>query len=243
MKKSKQGTPAPLDYDFDVHPRNSFMYNWVKQYMDKTYEMLREVDYDFAGKTIYDIGIGRGRTLAIYKAMGVKKVIGYDLVKEETDYAVKQAKRLSINLEIVIDTYNNDKLKKLPDKTCEVICVMNILFCAADDRTRKTIINEIKRLLKPGGLLIVTDMQKLSLMWFFNTITRIPRKFHVHEELVNSLRPLKLIATGSSNYFYFVNKPADFLGELFGSGLYSALNSAFQKTSIPASTRTLIFKK
>lgn len=227
-------------YDFDIVNKESFMYQWVQNYMEATDEAVRRSGVGLAGKTLYDLGVGRGRSLALFKAWGVKKVIGLDVDRNEVEYARKQGERLQYPLEVVVDSPRNDYLKGLPSESCESVTIMNALNFMPKD-VRASVISEAKRILKPGGLLIVADATRPSLMWFFNSVSLMPRIFSSRSELEARLYPLRLIATCGSNYFYFFNKIADIPGKIFGVKAYRWLNAVFKAVGVPPSTQSFVF--
>lgn len=242
MRKSKSLSPR-IAYDFDVHSVNSFMYVWTKNYMDATYIAAKESGINFKNKTLLDIGIGRGRSLVVFKKLGIKKVVGIEVTDSEAAFAKKQAKRVSLPLQLIIDNTDNSKLKKIPSNSIEVIGLMNILFCLPNDKSRQTIIKEVKRLLKPHGALIVLDMQKPSLMWFFSKITLKKWKFRSDEEVIRLFSPLKLVISKPSNFFYFINKLVDIVSSIVGDGFVYYFDRVFRFLHIPPSTKTFIFTK
>lgn len=231
------------DYDFDIHKPLSFMYYFTKQYMDQTYKALLSTGKSLEGKTIWDIGIGRGRSLALFKALGIQKVIGFDINESETQFADAQSKRLGLDVQVVIDSVHNEKLKQIPDNSCDAVSLMNILFCAQDNMARKTLVGEVKRILKSGGILIVVDMQKYSLMWLSSFLSGKPWKFRNHDELIELMAPLPLISSTASNHFYFINSFVDILNKWLGHNICYKLNSLFKALRIPPSTRTFVFTK
>lgn len=236
------GNSLKPNYDFDVHPPLSFMHYFTEQYMDETYRAVVSSGVDVRGKTIYDIGMGRGRSLAIFQSLGIAKVIGFEVRPEEAQYAKRQAERLGVELETVLDSFDNDELKKVPSGSVELLAVMNIFFCL-DDRTRSTIIEEVKRILKPGGTMIVLDMQGPSSMSILSWLSRKPWKFFTYREFLKRMQPLRLLTYRTSNHFYFANKPMDFINKLCGFNVCYPLDRMARKLHIPSSTRTYIFTK
>ena len=232
---------TPLVIDIDTHQEGDFLFYFITNYLYMTYEVLKELDYDFIGKTVLDIGVGHGRGLSLYERLGVKKVMGIDVSREETDYAVTKAERLGIKLEVVVDTADNQYLRSLPDESFEIISVMYTLFCLPQDYMRVNIIREVKRILKPGGTLIIMDAQRYSMIHFLNRVCMSKRRrFLTHREL---LKPLEPVAKGRSGYFYFLNTPANWLAKCFGSGIYSLLDKLMKSLRVPASMVTLVFRK
>lgn len=232
-----------LKFDFDIHPKNGYMYFWIKDYMIATYKAASRTGFNFKNKTIYDVGVGRGRTFSIYKKLGIEKVLGFDVDKGETKFAKAQAKKLKLDLKLILDSEDNKKLQKVPSNSCELVALMNILFCLPNNQSRMRIIKEVKRILKKGGLLVVMDMQKPSLMSLVSFLAFKNWKFRSHTELLKMMKPLRLISYETSNHFYFVNFFADILGKIFGPNIFEHLNDLFRYLHVPASTKTFIFTK
>lgn len=236
---SVQDTPS---YDFDVLREKSFIYHWVKVYMDATYKTIQRSGCDLRGVTLYDIGIGRGRSLAVFKALGVEKIVGIDINAKEVEYALKQKDRLHCDLEIIIDNREGYYLKSVPSDSCTIVSIMNTLNFLTKE-VREATLTEAKRILIPGGYLIITDATKPSLMWFFNSLARMPRIFSTSRELKQSLYPLRLLESSGSNFLYFINKPMDQLGKVFGQDIYRKMNRLLQTLNVPPSTKTFVFRK
>jgi len=229
-------------FSFDVHSKQKYMYHWIKNYLLTTHKLIISNGLELKGKTLVDIGIGRGRPLAIYKALGIKKVIGFDLDESEAKYARQQAKRLKIQLKLVIDDFDNSKLKKIPSNSCEVVAFMDLLFFIPE-KAKNTVIKEAKRILKPDGTLLVVELQKPTLMSFISFLSFKNWEFLSHDEFMKKIKPLKLIAQEESNYFYGINAIVNIFIAVFGAGIIVPLNNICRKIGINGSTRTYIFKK
>lgn len=232
-----------IEYDFDVHKKGSFMYFWTKNYMDATLDAALESNFAWKNKTVLDIGIGRGRSLTIFKKLDIGSVHGIDISKSESSYAHKQSKRLGLPLKVTIDDFDNTFLKSISAESYDVVALMNILFCVPNERVRKTIITEAKRILKPGGRLIILDMQKPALMWIMSKITLKPWEFRTNDQLLRLFSPLICLSAKGSNFFYFINRPMDIVSKVLGTGILNVLDALYRLLGIPASTKTLIFTK
>lgn len=231
-----------LSFDLDVHNPKSFLHYFLKTYLQSTYDSLSKSNVTLSGKTILDIGIGRGRALSIFKKLKVKKVIGIDINSKETIYAKEKANELNLALEIILDKNDNSYLNSIEDESYEIISIMYTLFCLPSDTIRENIINQVKRILKPKGFLILMDSQKYSMISYLNGIINT-RKFVTKEEMLSNFKPLKLISWEECDYFYFFNKPMDFIGQIFGSKIYKLLDNLSRKIKLPGSMIIAIFKK
>lgn len=229
-------------YDFDVVPKWSFLHHWVSDYMASTLRAIEESGISLEGSTLYDIGLGRGRSLSLFKALSVKRVIGLDVNADVIGYARGQSDRVKLDLEIIIDDSKNTYLKSIPSDSCDAVSLMNILY-AFGAESRKTVLLEAKRIVKPGGAVIIADACKPSLMWLFNSLSLMGRVFSTEEELRGVLNPLELLVVEPSNYFYFFNKPADVLGKIFGPAIFTKLNRLMKLLGVPPSTKSFVFRK
>ena len=146
-------------------------------------------------------------------------------------------------MSVVIDSLENTELKKIPSESVEAVALMNILFCVSSDAVRQRLMSEAKRILKPGGALIVVDMQRPSLFWLMSLLSGKGWKFRRHDELIQLMRPLEVAGVGQSNYFYFVNPVMNWLNRMFGRNICYSLNTFARAIGIPASTKTFVFKK
>ena len=99
---------------------------------------------------ILDIGCGYGRTLRECKKNGYKNLFGIDFSKN----MIKRGK--SENPEMNLQVGN---AKCLPFKTDEidVVILFSVLTCIISDEEQISVINEIRRVLKPNGIIVLDD--------------------------------------------------------------------------------------
>ncbi len=230
-----------LEYDFDVHGEKSYYRFFVKSYMEMVHSGLQEISYSFAGKIVYDIGVGRGRAFPIYQSLGIKKVIGFDVEANEVAFAQEKAKKFGIDLTVHMNP-GNEALKKVPDESCDVVSLMYVLMCVPPE-IKMGMIREAKRIVKPGGLVIIMDVPRFSLMSGLNKLAHMPRTFSSIQEWKSLFHPLKMIKVKGSNYWYFFNKPMDILGKCFGTTVYHALDCVPKALCVTPSTSLMIFQK
>ena len=136
-----------LDQEIDpaFAQRAGFIFEYIEQYKPEF---------------VLDIGCGRGfYSNLISKYSFVKKVIGIDL---NADY-VEKAKKYSGHSKKV--EFNTGSVYKLPYKngTFDVIVCSEVLEHLPDD---KKAINELERVLKPGGIILATvPHESFPLLW------------------------------------------------------------------------------
>lgn len=111
------------------------------------------------GMEVADFGSGSGGyTIAIAKAMaGTGKVYAIDINKD----LLTKLKNTSVkdglyNIEVIWGDLEKMNGTKLRDFSVDFVFVCNILFQIED---KSTALKEIKRILKPGGKVVVVDWQ------------------------------------------------------------------------------------
>lgn len=110
------------------------------------------------GMTVADFGCGAGYfSLALAKSLKPSgRVIALDIWKPSLD-ALSLRSRIE-GVFNIIETKQVDLEKEkgsgLPDKSCDLVIISNILFQSAK---KDVIINEAKRVLRPGGFLLLIE--------------------------------------------------------------------------------------
>ena len=101
---------------------------------------------------ILDYGCGYGRALGILKANGYRDLVGVDPAAAMIT-AARQALP-SISFE-VLDDYRKTGL---PDASVDAVLLFAVLTSVPTDEGQRAIIAEITRVLRPKGLLYISDM-------------------------------------------------------------------------------------
>ncbi len=112
------------------------------------------------GQSVVDVGVGSGHhTIIIAKKVGKEgKVYAVEVQKELLSRLKNEAAKDHIhNIEIVLG--NAEKLggTRLEDAIADRILVSNVLFQIED---KQNFVKELKRLLKPGGRLVLIDWNR-----------------------------------------------------------------------------------
>ncbi len=234
-------------YDFDINTKDTYLYLWILRYMNLIADTVKKSGISTKNKSLLDIGIGRGRVMALYKHWNIKKIIGLDIDKNDAILAKKQAARLGMRFTSIIDNANNQKLKQIPDESFDIISVINTLHMV-NKNTKKTIITELKRILKPGGTLIIMNLHKPSLFWLATILTRRQnQEFISDKKLLSLLQPLNIVATSQTNYFYIINSLYDHIRIIFGQGISERfvilMENLCRTLHIPGSATVFIFTR
>jgi SAM-dependent methyltransferase len=118
-------------------------------------------EYDrFAGALVLDVGCGNGYVLSRYAAAGARTV-GLDLTP-----AALAMSRARFRLARLAGRFVNGSAEELPfaDATFDAVCSMGVLHHTPDTPRA---VSEIRRVLKPGGRLIVMFYHRNSLLYRF----------------------------------------------------------------------------
>lgn len=127
---------------------------WNKVAIDKqfTTPFHNELFSELVGKEdrILDVGCGYGRILNELYSQGFKNLFGIDF----SDKMIKRGKEefpwLNLNVQ-------EDKKIQYEDNSFDSIILFAVLTCIVDDKEQVFLINEIKRVLKPNGILYIND--------------------------------------------------------------------------------------
>jgi SAM-dependent methyltransferase len=99
---------------------------------------------------ILDIGCGYGRTLNELYQNGYKNIFGMDF----SEKMIERGKRLYSYLNL--QTMEDGKIK-CSGNSFDVVILLAVLTCVIDDNDQIELLNEIKRILKPGGIIYIND--------------------------------------------------------------------------------------
>jgi SAM-dependent methyltransferase len=101
---------------------------------------------------ILDYGCGYGRALGLLRENGYTNLIGVDPAP-----AMISAARQKFP-EISFDTFDEYQRINLPDTSVDAVLLFTVLTCVPTNEGQRAIIAEIIRVLRPGGLLYISDM-------------------------------------------------------------------------------------
>ena len=101
---------------------------------------------------VLDVGSGTGFYIDRWKELGIHHICGCDL----TDFAIAQLRRRYPACSFhVLDI--GDALPEPPAETFDAVSCMDVLFHIMDDQRYRTAYANFGRLVKPGGLLVLTE--------------------------------------------------------------------------------------
>ena len=119
-------------------------------------EFSTEIKMDFFRRyapleaSVLEVGCGYGRVLAGLWAAGYKNLIGVDF----SGRMIQRGRQNHRQLDLRIMT--KQKLD-FADQTFDALLLIAVLTCIPDDEDQANLLRECRRVLKPGGLLVVND--------------------------------------------------------------------------------------
>lgn len=99
---------------------------------------------------ILDVGCGYGRTLNELKQYGYHNLIGIDFSEGMIRRGRKEFPELDLRVK------ESDTIE-LPDCSVDAVILFAVLTCIISNTEQQYLINEIQRVLKPGGILYIND--------------------------------------------------------------------------------------
>ena len=111
-----------------------------------------EIFAKYVGKDAYilDLGCGYGRTLKELQELGYKNLHGIDF----SEKMIKRGKKENASLDLKI---MKSKDIDLPDQSVEAVILFAVLTCITKNEDQEYLIKEIRRVLKPHGIVYVND--------------------------------------------------------------------------------------
>ena len=99
---------------------------------------------------ILDVGCGYGRVLNELYESGYRNLIGFDFSRGMIERGRSQFPDLDLR-------EMKDEKIELPDNSVDAVILFAVLTCIYKDDEQKNLISEIRRVLKPGGVIYIGD--------------------------------------------------------------------------------------
>ncbi|MCD7746411.1 MAG: class I SAM-dependent methyltransferase [Lachnospiraceae bacterium] len=122
----------------------------AKKEFTTPFQMEKFSEYVNMEGTIVDIGCGYGRTLDELYQNGYHNLIGIDFSKGMIDRGREQFPYLDLRVK---ETGQID----LPDESADAVILFAVLTCIRTNEEQAQLLGEIRRILKPHGILYVND--------------------------------------------------------------------------------------
>jgi SAM-dependent methyltransferase len=136
-----------LDHQFDY---------WNRMGPSKPFghpvNLERLSQYLSSSSRILDLGCGYGRALGLLFDQGYRNLVGFDPAPAMIDLA--RARYPGIEFEEL----NCAPRIPLPDASVDATLLFSVLTCVPTDEGQRAIVDEVRRVLRPGGLLYISDL-------------------------------------------------------------------------------------
>ena len=172
-----------------LHSLTPIRIKYIKNKLFEKKQLIKFSKKSLSNFNILDLGCGGGLVCEPLARLGAN-ITGIDFVKKNIIAAKKHAKKSNTNIEYLHQDINNLKLKKKYD----AVLILEVLEHIED--WKKIIIN-VKKLLKPGGKIIISTINRNFFSKLFaifiaeNILNWIPKKTHTYSKLIKpeELRP------------------------------------------------------
>ncbi len=104
-----------------------------------------------ADSRILDYGCGYGRTLAELSRAGYTRVVG-------TDFSEAMLGRARREVPGSVLVRNDGSALPFKSESIEAVLLFAVLTCIPDDNDQRVVLTEVERVLRPGGLLYISDL-------------------------------------------------------------------------------------
>lgn len=102
---------------------------------------------------ILDFGCGYGRVLSLLRERGFRRIAGAD-----PSSAMVAAARQRLPEAVALDVMTDPPHVPRPDASFDAVLLVGVLTCVPGDDDQRAMVAEVRRLLKPRGLLLVSDL-------------------------------------------------------------------------------------
>lgn len=152
-----------LNHNNDIMNQNEY---WNSVAEEKKFTTVLDVElfskYVSKDCKILDVGCGYGRILNELAEAGFTDLTGVD----SAENMIKRGLREYPNLNLVA---NPDGKLPFEENTFDAVILFGVLTCVPDNESQKVLLNDIKRVLKTGGIIYINDflLNTGFKRWFF----------------------------------------------------------------------------
>jgi SAM-dependent methyltransferase len=104
------------------------------------------------GSRILDLGCGYGRVLGLLFEQDYHNLIGFDPAPTMIEIARTRFPAIEFK------ELNSAPSLPLPDNSVDATILFSVLTCVPTDEGQRAIVDEVRRVLRPGGLLYISDL-------------------------------------------------------------------------------------
>ncbi|MEA2203739.1 MAG: hypothetical protein QOE77_515 [Blastocatellia bacterium] len=101
---------------------------------------------------IADVGCGYGRALGLLLERGYHNLIGFDPAPAMIAMARERFPA------IAFEALNDPPHIPLPDASVDATLLFSVLTCVPTDEGQRAVVEEVRRILRPGGLFYISDL-------------------------------------------------------------------------------------
>ncbi|HNY97901.1 MAG TPA: class I SAM-dependent methyltransferase [Candidatus Pacearchaeota archaeon] len=154
--------------------------------------------------TAADFGAGSGGfSLPLAKKLKEGRVYAIDIQAETLSALEGAAKAQGLyNIKVILGDLEKEQGSKLDDSSVDLVFIANLLFQSQD---RIKVLQEAKRILKPGGKMAIIDWNQ---NYFFGPKEKAVKPESLDDEVRSlGLKELKRLDAGSSHFCLLIEKP------------------------------------
>jgi SAM-dependent methyltransferase len=132
----------------EKHFSHPLRLNWLTRYSNHQARIL-------------DYGCGYGRTLAELSAAGFQNLVGVDFSKAmlaRARVAVPHPNKLQTNSLLIGLVRNDGIILPFKNDSFDAVLLFAVITCVPDSDEQRILLGETKRVLRPGGLLYLSDV-------------------------------------------------------------------------------------
>ncbi len=156
--QSKHQGLKPIDLAYETHykeknsDRHIYAVEWVVRVFLGSYPLLKMDQNLYPGSRILDLGFGDGRNFPLLKNLGFT-ISGVEIAESILDVAREKFSRLGIPVDLSLGRNSHTLFE---DKSFDYLLACHALYYVDHRETFTNNLDEIARIVKPGGFLIAS---------------------------------------------------------------------------------------
>jgi ubiquinone/menaquinone biosynthesis C-methylase UbiE len=158
------------DLEISTHaPGTAGFFADLDQYhFEKLHHLLRLIDFDaWRGKAVLDVGCGAGVEVVRFARAGAHTA-GIDISAQAVRLTSQNLAHQRLNASLAVA---DGEHLPFPDNSFDFIFAHGVVQYVADDRA---VVSECRRVLKPGGTLVVQVYNRISWLHLLSKVMKVP---------------------------------------------------------------------